>query len=143
VSQWQNQQYDPRHRQPAVPPQWQQDAPPRDYRPPQYPPQPRYEQTVPARPYQPPRSPQRAAAAARRKPLPRYPRFPRFSGRSRRSPSIFRMVYLGTHPIALIMSLAISCLLIEVWVMVAMVVVSFWALQCGVVAIRRAAARRG
>jgi hypothetical protein len=151
VSQWQPQQYDPRnHRrhtgQPAprlTRPDENRGQSPRFT--PQYPePQPSYAptQAVPA-----PRAaatplPRRPQALPARRPLPAYPRFPRLAGRSGRGPSIFRIVYLGTHPVALMLSLIISCLMIEVWAAVAAVIVSAWLLQCGVVAIQRAAAGR-
>lgn len=70
--------------------------------------------------------------------LPRYPRFPRLFPRSRRSSSVFRMVYLGTHPVALAMSLTVSCMVMAVWSFVAMIVVTLWLCQCGIVAIQRA-----
>jgi hypothetical protein len=144
--QWQPQQYDPgQHRQRIAregPPQWPGSLPPGHsqqyaYRQPLPPAPPPGRSGQPGAqgywPPQPPHAPSR---------LPAYPRFPRLGGRSRRGPSLFRMVYLGTHPVALMMSLVISCVLIEVWAMVAMVVVSVWLLQCGIVAIQRAAAKR-
>jgi hypothetical protein len=142
VSQWQPQQYDPRnHRRHTGQPAPRLTRPDENRGPsprftPQYPePQPPYAptQAVPA--------PRQAARPVPR-PLPRYPRFPRLLSRSRRGPSIFRIVYLGTHPVALMLSLIISCLMIEVWAAVAAVIVSAWLLQCGVVAIQRAAAGR-
>lgn len=58
MTQWQPEQYDPRHGQqrPATPPQWQQDAPQRDYRPPQpqFQPQPAYQPQGYGPQYQPP-----------------------------------------------------------------------------------------
>jgi hypothetical protein len=98
-------------------------------------------QARPAPPRGAPRSPQ-VSRTPRQRPLPRYPRFPRLLPRSRRGPSIFRMVYLGTHPVALVLSMIISILAVEVWAMVVMIMVSVWALQCAVVAVQRAAAGR-
>lgn len=161
MAQWQP-EYQPRrtgNQNPAIPPQFGQNAPPREdprgmprYSPPPqetYRPPRQRDRVRPAGPqwtYQPPRRqapPRPAPSAPRSRPLPPYPRFPRLMPRSsRRGPSVWRMVYLGTHPVALMMSAFISCLVISAWACFAMIAGLVWLAACAVVAVQRASARR-
>jgi hypothetical protein len=128
--------------QPSAP--WQQD-PPRplfeparpQYRPLQAPPP----QSAPA--YRPPATwsrPPRARAASRRR-LPPYPwhkvRFPwKALPRSRRrGASLWRVLYLGTHPVAMLIELCITMVALEVIAAWVALVVAVWALQVACVTV--------
>lgn len=57
-----------------------------------------------------------------------------FSSRRRgRGPSFFQMLYLGTHPIALLMSVVLIMLGLELWMMWLMLVLIVWLTWCAAV----------
>ena len=146
----------PRHvagQRPAVPPQFRDDAPPRQDgtrsavrygQPaspwPSQPPRPRFEpsgrrprRSAPA--YRAPAPQPRPAQRPAGRSLPPYPwhqvRFPwRALPRSRRGgPSLGRLFYLGRHPIAMLIQVCIVMIAFEVIVAWVALVAMFWAVQ--------------
>jgi hypothetical protein len=162
MSVWQPRQDGPRQQRPATPPQWRRDEQPQpvwrpdpqDSWPPQ---QPRYQPAVPQS--RPSPAPPRSAAPRTVHRWPRYPahlvRFVAVLPRSRRrrGHSVRQYVYLGTHPIALLITVCINAMIVgvvvswlalvwSVWVMWAMLVTIGWLCQLAAAASRDRPSRR-
>lgn len=122
------------HVQPQVPDQWQGKPGygPREWKPPEV-----GYWTYPANP----ETEQRAARPGRRRPP--YPshlvQFPAgllgTGGRRSRGPSFWRVLYLGTHPVALLMSVVLFMLLIEFVIGWVFAVIALWLAWCALVTI--------